>query len=468
MTQAVSNRWWVVVAGGCAFFMAMLDSSIVGVALPFIGAALHATPASTQWAVLGYLLALVALIVPTGRWLDGVGRRAAMLTGTAGFAVTSVAAGLAPSVGVLVAARVAQGCFGALLFALVPALVATAVRPEERSRAMGFLGVFGPLGAVSGPVVGGFLVGRFGWPAIFLVNVPISVVVAGLTVLAVPAGARVRLPGRRWLTEVVLFGGAVLCVMLAVTFGPGADPRWFLLVVPAAPLVALWSRLPASGPVLAALRVRGNPALVVSRCLVLTSACVPPFLVPYFLQREAHQPATVVGATLLGMTVAMVVCGPAGGYLADRYGAHRVSLVGVAVLATGVGLLTGLEPAWTPLQLAWRLVLVGAGLALFSAPNQALLVGAAPAGLTGAASAVSGLAQNLGFAFGPALASGVWALSGYHLTGMRVGFGAATVCALVAIAAGLSARTDPGRPAAAPVPTTTTKGKPDAVQNSGQ
>jgi MFS family permease len=210
VARVMANRWLVVTAGGCVFFMAMLDSSIVGVALPAIGDTLHAVPAVTQWAVLGYLLALVALIVPTGRWLDDVPKRAALLTGTAGFAIASVAAGFAPDVGVLVAARIVQGCFGAMLFALVPALVATSVRPGERARAMGLLGVFGPLGAVSGPVIGGLLVGRFGWPAIFLVNVPVSAVVVGLTLLAMPGAGRMRLPDRSWLLEVVLFGGAVL------------------------------------------------------------------------------------------------------------------------------------------------------------------------------------------------------------------------------------------------------------------
>jgi MFS family permease len=455
VARVMANRWLVVTAGGCVFFMAMLDSSIVGVALPAIGDTLHAVPAVTQWAVLGYLLALVALIVPTGRWLDDVPKRAALLTGTAGFAIASVAAGFAPDVGVLVAARIVQGCFGAMLFALVPALVATSVRPGERARAMGLLGVFGPLGAVSGPVIGGLLVGRFGWPAIFLVNVPVSAVVVGLTLLAMPGAGRMRLPDRSWLLEVVLFGGAVLCVMLAVTFGPGADPRWLLLFIPAVPLVLLWCRIPASRRVIAVVRVRGSAVLVVIRCMVLTAASVPPFLVPFFLVRESRSSTAVVGVTLLGMTIAMAVCGPVGGFLADKYGPHRVSLLGVALLATGLGLLIWLRPGWAPQDLAWRLVLIGAGLSLFSAPNQAVFVGSAAQGLTGAASAASGLAQNLGFAFGPAVAAGVWALTGYQLSGMRIGLGIAAACAVLALVAGVTSRlriVSPAGTAAVPGP----------------
>ncbi|NJC69942.1 MFS transporter [Planosporangium thailandense] len=440
MGEFVHSRWIVVLTAGCAFFLVMLDASIVGVALPTISADLHAQPALVQWALQGYLLALVSLIMPCGRWLVRVGRRASLMFGVVGFVCASVLAAVAHSLGMLVLARIAQGAFGAVVFALVPAMISEAVRPEERGRAMGLLGVFGPLGAVSGPVVGGLLTSRFGWPSIFLVNVPVGALVAALAMAVVPGGGRLTRPDRHLLVDVLLFGAAMLGVMLAVTLSPTAGPWWLLLLVPSALLLVLWSRASGTAEVLTVLRSREEGTLVAMRLLVLTAVAVPPFLVPFYLTQFRHRSSAVVGVTLLAMTAAMVAWGPMSGILADRFGARRVALVGLIALIAGLALLVNLGTAWSPLSLAWRLGILGSGLALFSAPNQSAIVGAAPDGLATVASAASGLAQNLGFAFGPALASAAWAFSDYRLPGMRVGFALAAACGVLALACGLHAR----------------------------
>jgi MFS family permease len=130
--SASRNRWLVVGAAGVAIFLAMLDASIVNVALPAIGRDVGVDPARSQWVVLGYLLAVAAVVLPAGRWLDSVGRRSALVFAIGGFAVSSALAGAAPDFASLIAARVIQGVFGAVILALVPALVAGAVSPGER------------------------------------------------------------------------------------------------------------------------------------------------------------------------------------------------------------------------------------------------------------------------------------------------------------------------------------------------
>src|SRR5262249_22119059 len=106
------NRWWLVVGAGLAVFMVALDSSIVNVALRTIGHASQPPAAVIQWTILGYLLPAVALVLPAGRWLDLNGRRPAFVLAVAGFAASSAAAGAAPGIGWLIAARVVQGVFG--------------------------------------------------------------------------------------------------------------------------------------------------------------------------------------------------------------------------------------------------------------------------------------------------------------------------------------------------------------------
>src|SRR5690606_17430551 len=174
---AGKNRWALVAGAGIAVFMAQLDATVVQVALPTIEADFGTATSLSQWVVLAYVLPLIALSLPSGRWLDGVGARAALTFAVTGFAVSSIAVGLAPGMGWLIAARVVPGGFGAVLFALVPVLATTAVRPEARGRAMGVVMTLGPLGGVSGPLLGGLLVDTLGWPAIFYLNVPVGLLV---------------------------------------------------------------------------------------------------------------------------------------------------------------------------------------------------------------------------------------------------------------------------------------------------
>src|SRR5215203_3082424 len=118
------NRWLVVAAAAVAILMAMLDASIVNVALPVIAGDLGVGPDRSQWIVLGYVLAVASIVLPAGQWLDSVGRRSALSFAVAGFAASSAAAAAAPDFDWLVAARVVQGGFGAVILALVPALAA--------------------------------------------------------------------------------------------------------------------------------------------------------------------------------------------------------------------------------------------------------------------------------------------------------------------------------------------------------
>jgi MFS family permease len=128
------NRWWLVAAAGLAVFMASVDMSIVNVALPVVERDFEIPTSTTEWVVLAYLLPLAGLALPSGRWLDTVGYRPALVFSLSGFALASVGAGLAPGLAWLIAARLVQGTFGALLFSLVPALATTAVRSQRRRR----------------------------------------------------------------------------------------------------------------------------------------------------------------------------------------------------------------------------------------------------------------------------------------------------------------------------------------------
>lgn len=429
------DRWWLVAAAGLAVFMASVDMSIVNVALPAIEQHFEIPTSMTEWVVLAYLLPLAGLALPSGRWLDTVGRRPALLFSLSGFALASVAAGLAPGLAWLIGARLVQGTFGALLFALVPALATIAVRPQARGRAMGLITTLGPLGLISGPVLGGLIVDGLGWPWIFFVNVPVSLVVLTVGLRLLPVDMPLRAPDRTWFAEALLLSVAVAALLLALTFTAEDGPTWLLLAVLAVPLLGGWLRLPTSAPVRQLLRTPGESGPHLALAMAATAIGVVFFLTPFFLQRSLGEPVSAAGVTILAFPAGMAFTGPVGGFLGDWWGSRRTAALGAALFTVGLALLLPLNGSWELGDVAWRLFLAGFGNGLFNAPNMALAMTNAPAALLATTGASTGLARQAGFAFGPALATVAWALSSYQPEGMRAAVLLATVLSATSVVA---------------------------------
>ncbi|SCL17104.1 Predicted arabinose efflux permease, MFS family [Micromonospora pallida] len=431
----VRDRWLLVYAAGAVVFVAMLETSIVNVALPAIRDDLGSDPALTQWTVLAYLLPVVALVLPAGRWLDRVGKRVALVVSVGGFAVASAAAGLAPGIGFLVAARVAQGVCAAVMFALMPVLATLAVRPEARGRAMSVLATLGPLGAVTGPPLGGLLLGVAGWRPVFFAVVPVAVAIVLVGVFAMPDDGPLAVPDRHWLAEAALLAVGAGVLLVALTRTAEAGPEWLLLLLPAAVVMGLWWRMPASRPVTTLLNVSGVFAGHVAVLLLALGFAVMQFLLPFYLGDVVDVGPEATGLTMLAFAVGMGVAGPVGGVLADRWGAWRAGAVGAVVVTVGLLLVQPLSPGWEPLDVVWRLALAGIGMGLYGGPVQAMVMTAAPRALIATTGGTIQLARNLGFALGPAVATTVWAVDRYSDTGMR------TALAVGVLAAGCGALT---------------------------
>jgi MFS family permease len=437
------DRWGLVVAAGLIVFMAALDMSIVNVALPAISADVGLAPGAVAWVVLGYIVPIVALGLPSGRWLDQVGKRAAFVFLVSGFALSSALAGAAPSAGWLIGARIAQGAFGAALFSLISVIVVIATKPEVRGRAMGVVSTVGPLGAVSGPAIGGALVGTLGWPAIFYVNIPVSIVVIILALRALTPDGGLRWPDRQWLSEAVLIGGAATALLLALSQAPTAGFGWLALALAAIPLLWVWQRRPASRPVIELIRSPRLGVAIASLALLAGAGAVIQFLGPFYLEQFLGRSPEVTGLTILAFPLAMALLGPVGGALADRWGAQRMVLAGGAVMAGAMILFVPLTAGWHLSDLVWRLALLGTGMGLFAGPNQALAMSLAPPQLMATTGAATSVARSLGFALGPAVGAAGWALTGYTLPGMRGGIAAGA--AMAAVAAVLIALTSRGQ-----------------------
>ncbi|MER5214333.1 MFS transporter [Streptomyces sp. NPDC002838] len=426
----VRDRWWLIVAAGLAIFIAQLDASIVGVALPRIEADLHTSTTVVQWVGLGYLMPLIALALGIGRWVDTADPRRVMVLGCTGFAVASVACGLAPGVGWLIGARVVQGCFAVIMLALAPVLPTIAVRPEVRGRAFGTVLLLGTLGGVTGPPAGGLLVEAYGWPAVFYVNVPVVAVVLAVVTRQLPLGPRLPRPKAAWAAEAVTFGGAAVAVLFALSFAMDRSVEWGLLALAAVPLLLVWGRSASARSLWSLVTAPGLPGPHLAIGCAYFAVFGVLFVTPFFLQVSLGVPPGTNGWVMVGLALGTGCGSVLGGRLADRVGPRRVALSGTVVLLAGTASMVPASTTWGAPDVASRLLLIGVGFGLFNAQNQARVMSNAPQDRLGMISGTTSLVRQLGAAAGSALGAALWATSPGGATALSACAATAAVAAV--------------------------------------
>lgn len=218
------HGWWLAVGAVCfGAFMGQLDASIATLTYPALRTEFHATLAQVEWVSLGYLLALIALLVPVGRWSDARGRKLMYLYGFLVFTAASAACGFAPSLGALVAFRIVQAFGAALLQANSVALVTTSAPRPKMRLALGVQAGAQALGLALGPTLGGAIVAAFGWRWVFLVNLPIGVIALAAGHFLLPrTRTRVSVARFDWL-GLGLLGTMTTSLLLGISAASGLD-----------------------------------------------------------------------------------------------------------------------------------------------------------------------------------------------------------------------------------------------------
>ena len=376
-----------------ATLLPALGASIANIGMPAIAASLQAPFKQVQWVVLAYLLAVTVLSVWAGRLGDRLGRRRLLLAGITLFALASLFCALAPNLPLLVAARIAQGAGAAVMLALAMAMAAGAVSQQRAGSAMGLLGSMSALGTTLGPALGGLLLARYGWPSLFLVNLPL----------------------------------AALALLLAWRYLPEGRQA------PGVPLPPLSLR---TEPALAA----GLLASMLVSTVMMTTLVVGPF----YLARGLQLDSAVSGLVLALGPLAAALCGVPAGRLVDRHGAQRMLKAGLLCAALACVALALLPASLGVAAYALPLVALTAGYALFQAANNtAMMTGVAPGRRGGVAGWMS-LSRNLGLVAGASLMAGVFALAaGGDVTlapgdavtrGMHAAFASAAMVLVAALA----------------------------------
>jgi MFS family permease len=410
--DAIRNRrgaWWLAVATVCfGAFMGQLDASIVTLAYGSLREEFRASPAAVEWVSLAYLLTLVALLVPAGRLSDAHGRKLLYLYGFVAFTAASAACGTAWSLGSLVAFRVAQAVGAALMQANSVALVTTSAPRERMRTALGVQAAAQALGLALGPTVGGALVSSIGWRWVFWVNVPVGLVamVAGHYLLP-RTRARSRTAGFDG-PGLVLLASATTSGLLGVSAVSGLPvPGWGVATLFAAAAVTGWAFVVRQGRAaaplldLGLLRMRAVSAGLVGALCGYLVLFGPLVLVPVVLTGAGGSEFTA-GLVLTALPVGFAAAATVAERMLPRALPDRWRCVlGAAVCA---GALAGLLVVpRTPGSLVPVLAVLGLGLGVFTPANNAVIMGAVPAGSSGTGGGLVNMARGLGTALGVAL-----------------------------------------------------------------
>ena len=394
LTELVMQRTVLVVAI-LASFVAFLDGSIVNVALPAIERELGGGLTLQQWVVDAYLVTLGALILVAGSLSDLFSRTRVLFIGLIGFGVASVLCAIAPTAGVLIAARALQGVAGALLVPSSLAMIISAFDGEAQSRAIGRWTALTGVAMLIGPFLGGVFVDTLSWRWVFAVNVlPIAVTLMLLSRLPkahARPGARVDVPGA--VLGAVALGGVVFALIEQGTRG-WADPVVLIsaAVGVAAGVAFVIVERRARQPMLPLGIFRAHDFAVgnVATFAIYAAFSLGPLMVGLYLQQVAHLAASLAGLALVPSTLAALLLAGSFGSLAGKVGARWFMTAGPLVVAAGfLSMLLIKDPFnyWT--QLLPGTIILGVGIAMTVAPLTSAVLGAIPPAQAGIASAVN-------------------------------------------------------------------------------
>ncbi|MEV8033747.1 MFS transporter [Streptomyces sp. NPDC086182] len=413
---AVAHRRITLASSVVGAVIVALDGTVLTVAQPTLQRGLNASFAQVQWTSTGYLIAVAGLLVFAGRLGDRYGHQRVFALGILGFGAASAGIGLAPGIGWVIALRVAQGVFGALLQPATLGMLRAAYPPDRLGMPIALRTSAIGLAAVAGPLVGGVLVSHFGWRSVFFLNVLPALVmgVAALTVRAPadPETGTVRpepadgldVPGACLLT--VALAALVHTLVAAPDTGRPATTAG-LAVVAASGAAFVHRERRAASPLVPA-EVLGSATIGAALgILVAASAAMfgTLFVASYFLQENLGLDPLETGLRALPGGVMMVLGAPVAAVLLRRLGPRRTTVAGTLALTLGVLLLARLDETSTALPVAAGFLLLGAGFATVMVTATAVVVRHVSAASAGVAGGLQQTAMNIGPTLGITVAA---------------------------------------------------------------
>ncbi|MFV8799576.1 MFS transporter [Yersinia sp. LJYL362] len=431
--------------------LSSLATSIANVGLPTLTQSFNASFQQAQWVVLAYLLAITTSAISIGRIGDIIDKRWLLKAGIGLFTAASVGCALAPSMGILITARVLQGLGAATMMTLTLALVGETVNQEKTGRIMGMLGTVSAIGTALGPSLGGMLIAGFGWPAIFLINIPFGLLALFLISRYMPCNRTSFTKPASGFDPVgmLLLGLTLALYALSMTWGHGTfDARNLALLAGAAIGVGLlgWAEKKVKSPLIQTTLLRHSVlrgSLIMSM-LVTTIMMATLIVGPFYLSRALGLSAQWVGLAMSAGPIVAALSGIPAGYGVDKLGAQIMVTSGLVGVAFGAMILTIIPTGFGVLGYVVPVCLITAGYAIFQTANNTLMIKSVRADQRGVVSGMLNLSRNLGLITGASVMGAIFAFASsgqdIQLTaatdmtrGMQFTYGVAALLATVAL-----------------------------------
>lgn len=448
--------------------MAVLDGSIVNLALPGIVRDLHASAASAVWVVTAYQVATLVLLLPCAMLGDLIGHRRVYLAGLFFFTLASLGCAFSTSLTMLVVARTLQGLGAGGLFSVNASLVRRTYPRHQLGRGIALNSFVVATASVAGPSIAALILSIASWPWLFAVNLPLGILVFSLGWSALPRDTRVGRPGARLspldvLLNVLMFG---LIFLGADAIGAhfAGSPTWLgpqasALLVACGAVVAVFyvqrqRRLTHPLFPLDLLRI---PIFALSMCTSIAAFAAQTMAsvaLPFLMLEAWGRSAAATGFLISAWPIATVMTAPIAGRLIGRVADGLLGAVGLALMAAGLAALALLPALPGNADIAWRMALCGVGFGLFQSPNNHTIVTSTPPQRSGAGSGMLGTARLSGQSFGSVLLAIIFGAFGAHSAhGPSIALATAAVFSAVAgIFSGMRLRAtapDSGRAVAA-------------------
>lgn len=450
-----SKRWWILVVIGVFAFMSNLDSSIVNVALPVMSKSLGVPMNQISWVVSIYLVLLSSLLLLFGKLGDIKGKNLIFRIGTIVFVGGSIISGLGYNFTILLLGRVVQAIGAAMTLSNTYGMVTSTFQIKERGRAMGLIGTFVSLGAIAGPTLGGFILAVFPWTFIFWINIPIGIFAIILGMFVFSKNIILSEDKLDWI-GVILQGVAIIGLFGGIFMGQdnGYSNKFTILMF----LVGILSSIifiivenRVSSPLLN-VKIFSNKIFTYglsTAFLIFVANFFTTIIIPFYFELARGYSTGYTGLLLVEYPLLMVIFGPIGGALADKWSITGIQIIGAILITIGNILYLFLDLN-SPLYIYIIITsFLGIGMGLFQSPNGDIVMSVVDKKELGIAGSINALSRNLGFSAGSALATtilfaGMSFKAGYKVTsftakhpewfisGMHIAFIIAAVLALVA------------------------------------
>lgn len=411
----------VVTAVAAGTFMSALDSSVVNIALPTIQEHFNASLSTIQWVVMSYLLFISSLLVTYGRLGDMYGHKKIYIRGFYIFTAGSLFCGLAPTIMILIIARIVQAIGAGMMMAIGPAIITESTPAKERGKYLGYNALSVAVALAAGPVIGGFLTSSLGWQSIFYVNIPIGILGVYFASKVIPETAVLEKQKFDIKGTALIFTALTSILMpLSYTERYGwSNPYIIAALFGGLSLLALFiyieRRIDYPMMDLTLFRNRVFSMSNLSALLNYMAQYCVTLLMPFYLQDLRGLEPSRAGFLMMPIPLTTMVIAPISGRLSDRVDSRYMSALGMGILSVGILLLSGLQYSTPNHIIILSMMIVGIGVGLFQTPNNSAIMGSAPGNRRGIASSILATMRNIGMVLGIAVSGAIFNSQRSHL-----------------------------------------------------